>query len=91
MMYILIFLFQKERLREVQLCKPCVNWKFESAETWGLRFDITEGLFIIFIEYLTNYLIRFLFGLIIRREIKAVQTGINVFCCVGTHQRFYSF
>ncbi|XP_055304071.1 ionotropic receptor 93a isoform X1 [Sitodiplosis mosellana] len=35
--------FIKDRLRDVQQCKPCVNWKFESAETWGLRFDNTEG------------------------------------------------
>lgn len=25
------------------MCKPCVNWKFESTETWGLRFDSTKG------------------------------------------------
>lgn len=25
------------------MCKSCVNWKFETAETWGLRFDNTEG------------------------------------------------
>ncbi|XP_031629410.1 ionotropic receptor 93a isoform X2 [Contarinia nasturtii] len=35
--------FIKERLREEQLCKPCVNWKFESIETWGLRFDMSES------------------------------------------------
>lgn len=34
---------QKDRLRENQMCKPCVNWKFEAVETWGLRFDSTEG------------------------------------------------
>lgn len=26
--------FMKERLRDDQMCKPCVNWKFESVETW---------------------------------------------------------
>lgn len=26
------------------MCKPCVNWKFETAETWGLRFDNAEGM-----------------------------------------------
>lgn len=25
------------------MCKPCVNWKFEATETWGLRFDVNEG------------------------------------------------
>lgn len=38
--------FIRDRLREVQLCKPCVNWNFETAETWGLRFDNTEGIFV---------------------------------------------
>lgn len=31
--------FIKERSRESEMCKSCVNWKFEAAETWGLRFD----------------------------------------------------
>lgn len=38
--------FIRDRLREVQMCKPCVNWNFETAETWGLRFDNTEGIFV---------------------------------------------
>lgn len=38
--------FIRDRLREVQMCKPCVNWKFETAETWGLRFDNTDGIFV---------------------------------------------
>lgn len=38
--------FIRDRLREVQMCKPCVNWKFETAETWGLRFDNAEGNFV---------------------------------------------
>lgn len=25
------------------MCKPCVNWKFEATETWGLRFEVTAG------------------------------------------------
>lgn len=33
---------------ENQVCKPCVGWKFEATETWGLRFDLTEGRNILF-------------------------------------------
>lgn len=49
--------FIKERLRESEMCKSCVNWKFEAAETWGLRFD-GEGiwpLFFLFVDKLTLF------------------------------------
>lgn len=25
------------------MCTPCVKWKFEATETWGLRFDNVQG------------------------------------------------
>lgn len=31
-------IFQKQ-LREAPQCMPCVKWRFQTTETWGLRFD----------------------------------------------------
>lgn len=44
------------------MCKPCVNWKFETAETWALRFDSAESLSKSVIKMnQTNYTFKFLF------------------------------
>lgn len=32
-------------MKESPACTPCVKWKFETAETWGLRFDAIDGMF----------------------------------------------
>lgn len=30
-------------LRDTPMCHGCIQWKFEAAETWGLRFDDIVG------------------------------------------------
>lgn len=34
-----LFVVFQTHLLTSPMCKPCSRWEFESAETWGLRYD----------------------------------------------------
>lgn len=79
----------QERLVENQMCKPCVNWKFEATETWGLRFDMNEGNLVSLSHCTIEFALTYSY-VNCSWKIKTIQTNRNECCYVGTNQWVYS-